>query len=48
MQTHPLLPKLKRLRLGGMVYTLAQRSQEAIERSLPPVEFLLESRDVVY
>ena len=40
MQTHPLLPKLKRLRLGGMVYTLAQRSQEAIERSLPPVEFL--------
>ena len=40
MQVHPLLPKLKRLRLGGMVYTLAQRSQEAIERSLPPVEFL--------
>ena len=40
MQTHPLLPKLKRLRLGGMAYTLAQRSQEAIDRSLPPVEFL--------
>ena len=40
MQTHPLLPKLKRLRLGGMAYTLEQRSQEAIERSLPPVEFL--------
>ncbi len=40
MQVHPLLPKLKRLRLGGMVYTLEQRSQEAIERSLAPVEFL--------
>jgi len=40
MQVHPLLPKLKRLRLGGMAYTLEQRSQEAIERSLPPVEFL--------
>ena len=40
MQPHPLLPKLKRLRLGGMAYTLAQRSQEAIERSLAPVEFL--------
>ena len=40
MQPHSLLPKLKRLRLGGMVYTLPQRSQEAIDRSLPPVEFL--------
>jgi DNA replication protein DnaC len=40
MRSHPLLPKLKRLRLGGMSYTLEQRSQEAIERSLPPVEFL--------
>jgi len=40
MHTHPLLPKLKQLHLGGMVHTLAQRSQEAIDRSLPPVEFL--------
>ena len=40
MQAHPLLPKLKRLRLGGMAYTLEQRSKEAIERSLAPVEFL--------
>lgn len=40
MQIHPLLPKLKQLHLGGMVYTLTQRSQEAIDSSLPPVEFL--------
>lgn len=40
MQTHPLLPKLKRLRLGGMVHTLEQRAQEALDQSLAPVEFL--------
>jgi len=40
MQTHPLLPKLKALRLGGMVHTLEQRAQEALDRSLAPVEFL--------
>lgn len=40
MRTHPLLPKLKQLRLGGMVSTLEMRSQEAIDRSLAPTEFL--------
>ena len=40
MQAHPLLPKLKHLRLGGMVNTLERRSQEAIEQSLAPMEFL--------
>jgi DNA replication protein DnaC len=40
MQHHPLLPKLKQLRLGGMAGTLELRSQEAIERSLAPLEFL--------
>lgn len=40
MQTHPLLPKLKALRLGGMIHTLEQRSRESLERSLAPLEFL--------
>lgn len=40
MRTHPLLPKLKQLRLGGMINTLERRSQEAIDRSLAPMEFL--------
>ena len=39
MQTHPLLPKLKALKLGGMVNTIEQRTQEALDRSLAPVEF---------
>lgn len=40
MMDHPLLPKLKKLRLGGMVQTLEQRSKQAQEKSLTPVEFL--------
>jgi DNA replication protein DnaC len=40
MMTHPLLPKLRQLKLGGMVQTLDVRATQAIERQLAPVEFL--------
>jgi len=40
MQTHPLLPKLKRLRLSGMASSLDLRAQAAIEQSMAPQEFL--------
>jgi DNA replication protein DnaC len=38
--THPLLPKLRQLRLSGMVHTLDVRAAQAIERQLGPTEFL--------
>jgi DNA replication protein DnaC len=40
MMTHPLLPKLRLLKLGGMVQTLDVRASQAVERQLAPVEFL--------
>ena len=40
MMTHPLLPKLKQLRLGGMVHTLDVRAGQASEQQLTPIEFL--------
>lgn len=40
MLTHPLMPKLKTLRLSGMLLTLEQRTETARERSLSPLEFL--------
>jgi DNA replication protein DnaC len=40
MMTHPLLPKLRQLRLSGMVETLDLRAAQAVERQLAPVEFL--------
>jgi DNA replication protein DnaC len=40
MMTHPLLPKLRQLRLSGMVHTLDLRAAQAIERQLGPTEFL--------
>ena len=40
MLTHPLLPKLKELRLSGMVDTLDERAQMAQLRNLTPVDFL--------
>jgi DNA replication protein DnaC len=40
MLTHPLLPKLRQLRLGGMVLTLEVRATQAIDGGLSPVEFL--------
>jgi DNA replication protein DnaC len=38
--THPLLPKLRQLRLSGMVHSLDLRAAQAIERQLSPTEFL--------
>ena len=40
MMTHPLLPKLKALRLSGMLHTLDTRAAQAAERGLTPTEFL--------
>jgi DNA replication protein DnaC len=40
MMTHPLLPKLRQLRLSGMLETLEVRSRQAQEQSLHPEEFL--------
>ena len=40
MMTHPLLPKLKALRLSGMLETLDTRAAQAVDRSLTPTEFL--------
>ena len=39
MLTHPLLPKLKALRLSGMLETLEQRVATACEQTLSPLEF---------
>jgi len=40
MMTHPLLPKLRQLRLSAMLHTLDVRAAQAQERGLTPVEFL--------
>lgn len=40
MMTHPLLPKLRQLRMGGMAQTLELRADEAVQQKLSPVEFL--------
>ena len=40
MSSHPLLPKLRQLRLSGMVLTLDVRAAHAIENHLSPTEFL--------
>ena len=40
MMTHPLLPKLRQLKLGGMAYTLEVRAAQATQQQLMPVEFL--------
>lgn len=40
MLTHPLLPKLKRLRLSGMLDTLDMRAKTAHEQSQSPIDFL--------
>ncbi len=40
MLTHPLLPKLRQLKLSGIVLTLDTRAQQALERQLSPTEFL--------
>lgn len=38
--THPLLPKLKALRLAGMLHTLDLRAAQAAQQNLAPTEFL--------
>jgi DNA replication protein DnaC len=40
MLTHPLLPKLRQLKLSGMLLTLDTRAAQAVERHLSPVDFL--------
>ena len=40
MMTHPLLPKLRQLKLSAMAQTLDVRAIQAQERGLTPVEFL--------
>ena len=40
MLTHPLLPKLRALKLSGMLHTLDLRAAQASERGLSPTEFL--------
>ncbi len=40
MLNHPLLPKLRELKLSGMIDTLEERSELAREQNLTPVEFL--------
>jgi DNA replication protein DnaC len=40
MMTHPLLPKLRQLKLGGMAQTLDVRATQATQQQLTPVEFL--------
>ena len=40
MMVHPLLPKLRQLKLSGIALTLDLRAAQAIERQLSPVEFL--------
>jgi DNA replication protein DnaC len=40
MLTHPLLPKLRELCLGGMVESLEERAALAQSQGLTPVEFL--------
>lgn len=40
MMTHPLLPKLKQLHLGGMAGTLEERTRQSIEQGMSPADFL--------
>lgn len=40
MLTHPLLPKLRQLKLSGILLTLDSRAAQATERQLSPLEFL--------
>ena len=40
MMSHPLFPKLRQLKLSGMLQTLDVRVSQAVERQLAPLEFL--------
>lgn len=37
---HPLLPKLRQLKMSGMVHTLEVRASQAAQQQLSPLEFL--------
>ena len=39
ISTHPLLPKLKQLKLSGMLGTLDLRAEQATQETLSPLEF---------
>jgi DNA replication protein DnaC len=39
VNTHPLLPKLRQLKLGGMLHTLDLRAEQAKAENLAPLEF---------
>ncbi len=40
MMPHPLLPKLRQLKLGGMAQTLDGRAAQATQQQLTPIEFV--------
>jgi len=40
MMSHPLLPKLRQLRLSGILNTLEVRISQAVDQQLAPLEFL--------
>ena len=40
MMSHPLLPKLRQLRLSGILNTLDVRVSQAVDQHLTPLEFL--------
>jgi DNA replication protein DnaC len=40
MMLHPLVPKLRQLKMSGMAQTLEVRASEAVQQQLSPVEFL--------
>ena len=39
MMTHPLLPKLRQLKLSGMLNTLELRAEQAAADELSPLQF---------
>ena len=40
MMSHPLFPKLRQLKLSGMLNTLDVRVSQAMDQQLAPLEFL--------
>lgn len=40
MLSHPLYPKLRTLRLSGILQTLDVRASQAVQNQLAPLEFL--------
>ncbi len=40
MMAHPLLPKLRQLKMGTMAQTLEVRAAQAVQQNLTPIEFL--------